>query len=135
MTGKPCKLRLDRDDDFATTGKRHDFRVDLDIGFDAAGKVTAYDATYVARCGYSADLSGGICDRTMFHADNAYWLPDVSITTKRARTNTVEHRLPRLWRPAGHGRRNERAMDIIAWKTGQDPLDVRKANFTAMARM
>ncbi len=129
VTGKPCKLRLDRDDDFATTGKRHDFRVDLDIGFDAAGKVTAYDATYVARCGYSADLSGGICDRTMFHADNAYWLPDVSITTKRARTNTVSNTAFRGFGGPQGMVGIERAMDIIAWKTGQDPLDVRKANF------
>ena len=28
MTGKPCKMRYDRDDDMTITGKRHDFRID-----------------------------------------------------------------------------------------------------------
>ncbi len=129
MTGRPCKLRLDRDDDFVTTGKRHDFRCDLDIGFDAKGLISAYDVIYTARCGYSADLSGGICDRTMFHADNAYWLPDVSILTKRARTNTVSNTAFRGFGGPQGMVGIERALDIIAWRTGQDPLDVRKANF------
>ncbi len=39
-TGRPCKLRLDRDDDMALTGKRHDFRVDWAVGFDAGGGST-----------------------------------------------------------------------------------------------
>ena len=34
-----------------------------------------------SRCGYSADLSGAINDRAMFHADNAYYLPAATITT------------------------------------------------------
>ena len=33
-TGRPAKLRLDRDDDMEMTGKRHDFRIDYDVGFD-----------------------------------------------------------------------------------------------------
>jgi hypothetical protein len=34
-SGRPVKLRLDRDDDMRATGKRHDFRIDYDVGFDA----------------------------------------------------------------------------------------------------
>ena len=30
----PCKVRLDRDDDFVLTGKRHDFRADWSVGYD-----------------------------------------------------------------------------------------------------
>ncbi len=36
-TGRPCKLRLDRDDDMIMTGKRHDFVIDYDAGFDDDG--------------------------------------------------------------------------------------------------
>ncbi len=129
ITGFPCKLRLDRDDDFITTGKRHDFRVDIDMGYTDIGKITAYDVTYNARCGYSADLSGGICDRAMFHADNCYWLPDVSITSKRVKTNTVSNTAFRGFGGPQGMLGVERAMDIIAWKTGLDPLDVRIANY------
>jgi xanthine dehydrogenase large subunit len=128
VTGKPCKLRLDRDDDFVTTGKRHDFRIDLDLGFDANGAITAYDAVYNARCGYSADLSGGICDRAMFHADNTYWLPDVKISTKRIKTNTVSNTAFRGFGGPQGMLGVERAMDLISWKLGLDPLDVRKRN-------
>jgi xanthine dehydrogenase large subunit len=32
--GKPVKIRPDRDDDMITTGKRHDFVVDYDVGYD-----------------------------------------------------------------------------------------------------
>jgi xanthine dehydrogenase large subunit len=129
VTGRPCKMRLDRDDDFVTTGKRHDFRADLDIAFDGEGQITAYGAVLNARCGYSADLSGGICDRAMFHADNTYWLPEVSISTKRVRTNTVSNTAFRGFGGPQGMLAIERAMDLIAWSTGKDPLDIRKANF------
>ena len=39
VTGRPCKVRLDRDDDFALTGKRHDFRADWRVGYDDKGVV------------------------------------------------------------------------------------------------
>ena len=39
ITHRPCKLRLDRDDDMIMTGKRHDFRVDWSVGFDPRGVI------------------------------------------------------------------------------------------------
>ena len=91
VTGRPCKVRLDRDDDFVLTGKRHDFRADWRVGYDERGVVAGYDVVLNARCGCSADLSPGVCDRAMFHAGNGYWLPDVAIVTKRLKTNTVSN--------------------------------------------
>ncbi|RDJ93502.1 hypothetical protein B4Q13_21480, partial [Lacticaseibacillus rhamnosus] len=91
ITGRPCKFRLDRDDDMSLTGKRHDFRVDYSAGFDATGRLSAVDADLLARCGYSADLSLGVNDRTMFHADNAYFYPAVRIHSRRLKTNTVSN--------------------------------------------
>ena len=35
--GRPGKMRYDRDDDMVITGKRHDFRIDYDAGFDDDG--------------------------------------------------------------------------------------------------
>src|SRR3546814_18517609 len=55
--GRAAKIRPDRDDDFVITGKRHDFLIDSDVGFDDAGRILAVDMTYAARCGWSADLS------------------------------------------------------------------------------
>jgi xanthine dehydrogenase large subunit len=36
-TGAPCRMRYDRDDDMVITGKRHDFRIDYEVGFDEDG--------------------------------------------------------------------------------------------------
>ena len=73
-TQRPCKMRYDRDDDFMITGKRHDFRIDYSVGFDATGKINGINFTHYVRCGWSQDLSLPVADRAMLHADNAYHL-------------------------------------------------------------
>ncbi len=134
VTGRPCKLRLDRDDDFAATGKRHDFRATWQVGFDGAGRLTAYDVMLDARCGCSVDLSLGVVDRAMFHATNAYYMADVAIGSRRLRTNTVSNTAFRGFGGPQGMLPIERALDAIAHATGRDPLDVRKANFYAPDR-
>lgn len=52
---KPVKLRLDRDDDMVLTGKRHDFRIDYDVGFDAQGRILGIDFMLAGRCGFSPE--------------------------------------------------------------------------------
>ncbi|ALA18326.1 MULTISPECIES: xanthine dehydrogenase molybdopterin binding subunit [unclassified Chelatococcus] len=133
-TGRPCKLRLDRDDDMAVTGKRHDMRADWRVGFDDDGRIAAYDVMFNARCGCSADLSQGVVDRTMFHADNAYFLPAARIATRRLKTNTVSNTAFRGFGGPQGMLAAERVMDEIAARLGRDPLDVRKANFYAPGR-
>jgi xanthine dehydrogenase large subunit len=128
-TGKPCKLRLDRDDDMAMTGKRHDFRVDYSVGFDAKGRISGLHSIYNARAGCSVDLTTGVVDRTMFHADNCYWMEALTISSKRLKTNTVSNTAFRGFGGPQGMLGMERVIDEIAWETGQDPLDVRKANF------
>jgi xanthine dehydrogenase large subunit len=128
VTGRPCKIRLDRDDDFMLTGKRHDFRADWRVRYDDRGVVSGYDVVLNARCGCSADLSPGVCDRAMFHAGNGYWLPDVSIATRRLKTNTVSNTAFRGFGGPQGMIAIERVMDSIARERGLDPLDVRKAN-------
>jgi xanthine dehydrogenase large subunit len=128
LTGSPCKLRLDRDDDFVLTGKRHDFRADWTIGYDDAGRVGVYDVMLNARCGCSADLSPGVVDRAMFHACNCYWLPDVAIASRRLKTHTVSNTAFRGFGGPQGMLAIERAVDAIARERGLDPLDVRKAN-------
>src|SRR5208283_1546447 len=128
MTGAPCKLRLDRDDDFVLTGKRHDFRADWAVGYDDEGRVGVYDVVLDARCGCSADLSPGVVDRAMFHACNCYWLPDVHIASRRLKTNTVSNTAFRGFGGPQGMLAIERVMEAIARERGLDPLDVRKAN-------
>ena len=104
-TGKPCKLRLDRDDDMLMTGKRHDFVIDYEAGFDDSGRIDGIEFTFASRCGMSVDLSGAINDRTMFHCDNAYFLGDRLFVQD---AHGVEHGLSRFRRPAGDVRHRVR---------------------------
>jgi xanthine dehydrogenase large subunit len=128
VTGRPAKCRLDRDDDFIMTGKRHDFYVTYDAGFDATSRLTSIDVNFAARCGYSADLSNAICDRTMFHADNAYFYPTYKIATQRLKTNTVSNTAFRGFGGPQGMLFAENLMQGIAIQTGMDALDVRKRN-------
>lgn len=75
----------------AATGKRHDFHVDYKIGFDDDGRIEAVDAVFAARCGFSADLSGPVTDRALFHADNCYFYPNVRLRSRPLKTNTVSN--------------------------------------------
>ena len=64
----------------------------------------------------------------MFHAGNGYWLPDVSILTRRLKTNTVSNTAFRGFGGPQGMIAIERVMGAIARERGLDPLDVRKAN-------
>jgi xanthine dehydrogenase large subunit len=134
-TGRPCKLRLDRDADMAMTGKRHDFAVQYAVGYGKDGRIRAVDLDLDARCGCSADLSIGVIDRAMFHADNAYFLPAYRIHTERVKTNTVSNTAFRGFGGPQGMLAIERVIDAIAWNLGMDPLDVRKANLYGPGRL
>ena len=127
-TRRPAKLRLDRDDDMIITGKRHAFEIAYDVGVDDDGRILAADLALASRCGYATDLSKAVNDRAMFHADNAYFLPDVRITSERFRTHTVSDTAFRGFGGPQGMIAIERVMDAIAFNRGLDPLDVRRIN-------
>ncbi|GEQ98410.1 hypothetical protein JCM17844_20470 [Iodidimonas gelatinilytica] len=90
-TGRAAKFRLDRDDDMIITGKRHEAEIAYDVSFDADGRIDGIRFEQFIKCGYATDLSLAVSDRAMFHADNAYYLPNVDIKSFRCRTNTVSN--------------------------------------------
>lgn len=126
---RAVKIRPDRDQDMTATGKRHDFVVDYDVGFDETGRIQAVEGSFAARCGFSADLSGPVTDRALFHADNAYFYPNVRLNSHPMKTNTVSNTAFRGFGGPQGVIVAERMIEEIAYATGQDPLDVRKANF------
>ncbi|MEO6217921.1 MAG: xanthine dehydrogenase molybdopterin binding subunit, partial [Sphingomonas sp.] len=133
-TGRPAKIRADRDDDMAMTGKRHEFAVRYDVGFDDAGRIAGIRIELASRCGATADLSSAINDRAMFHADNCYWLPTVEIVSHRLKTHTVSNTAFRGFGGPQGMMAIERVMDAIATARGLDPLAVRWANLYAPGR-
>lgn len=134
MTGRPAKVCYDRDDDMTITGKRHDFRIDYRVGFDAAGRILGLELDHAIRCGMSFDLSQPVADRAMFHIDNCYYLPAARVTSYRCKTHTQSNTAFRGFGGPQGMIGIERAIDEIAHVLGQDPLAVRRANFYAHKR-
>ncbi len=134
LTNRPAKMRYDRDDDMVITGKRHDFRIKYRAGFDSNGRLQGIEFEHFARCGWSQDHSLPIADRAMLHADNAYHLPNVRITSHRLKTNTCSNTAFRGFGGPQGMLGIERVMDQIAAHLSLDPLEVRKANLYGKGR-
>ena len=128
-TGRPAKMRYDRDDDFIITGKRHDFRITYRAGFDAQGRILGVDFTQYARCGWAMDLSLPVADRAMLHSDNAYVLPAARITSHRLKTNTQSATAFRGFGGPQGMLGIERVMDHAAHVIGMDALELRRLNY------
>jgi len=124
----PIKLRLDRDDDFMITGKRHPFAYQYTVGFDDNGLLSGLKLLMAVNCGFSADLSGPVADRAVFHADNAYFLADVDIASYRCKTNTQSHTAFRGFGGPQGVIVIESILGDIARELGLDPLAVRRIN-------
>jgi xanthine dehydrogenase large subunit len=127
-TGRPVKLRVDRDDDIIGTGKRHDFLYQLEVGFDRDGRIAALDLMLASRCGLSCDLSNAVNDRAVFHCDNGYFVPALKVVSHRCKTNTVSATAFRGFGGPQGMFAIEGAIAAIARRLGLDPLDVRKRN-------
>jgi len=128
-TGRAVKFRMDRDADMIMTGKRHDFVIYYDVGFDDDGVVAGVRFELLSRCGVSVDLSGAVNDRTMFHCDNAYYFENMDVISHRCRTNTVSNTAFRGFGGPQGMFAVEYVLDEIAGYLARDPLEIRRANF------
>jgi len=128
-TGKPVKLRADRDDDMLVTGKRHCFHYEYEVGYDVDGRILAARVDMVTRAGYSADLSGPVATRAVCHFDNAYYLSDVDIRAACGKTNTQSNTAFRGFGGPQGAIAIEYVLDEIARNLGRDALDIRCLNF------
>ena len=128
-TGRPATMRYDRDDDMTITGKRHAFEIAYDVGFDDAGRLLAVDFEHFALCGWAQDLSLPVADRAMLHADNAYLIDAIRITSHRLRTN---HQSATAFRGFGGPQGMvgiEKVMDAVAYRLGLDGAEMRRRNY------
>ncbi|HEX2865593.1 MAG TPA: molybdopterin cofactor-binding domain-containing protein [Ignavibacteriales bacterium] len=125
---RPVKIVLSRQEDMRITGKRHPYSSDFKIGLNAEGKILAYEVTFYQNAGAAADLSPAILDRTLFHATNSYFIPNVKATALSLRTN-----LPPNTAFRGFGAPQgmfviESAIYKAAEKMGVDPSLIQKKN-------
>jgi xanthine dehydrogenase large subunit len=128
-TGRPVKLRLPREIDILTTGKRHGFDYRYTVGFDDDGRVLALDASLAADAGWSLDMTPGVVARALTHVDNAYWLPNVRAVGYSCRTNKQSNTAFRGFGGPQGVLVMEDAIDRIAHHLGRDANEIRALNF------
>jgi len=125
---KPVKLRVNRDDDMTITGKRHDFRIDYEVGYDHEGRILGANIALMSRCGYSTDYSGPVNDRACLHIDNCYYIPALQLISHRCKTNTQSATAFRGFGGPQGMFGIETVIEQIANSLGKDALTVRKLN-------
>ncbi|WP_158848842.1 xanthine dehydrogenase molybdopterin binding subunit [Algibacter sp. L1A34] len=81
------KLILNRHDDLRMTGKRHPYESTYKIGLSKGLKILAYQTEFLQNSGAAADLSPAIAERTLFHATNSYYVPNVTTKVLSCKTN------------------------------------------------
>lgn len=83
----PVKLVLGRNEDIATTGKRHPYQYDYKIGLDADGNILAYEIDLYQHAGACADISVAVLGRSFLHTSGSYRIPNFRATAVSCRTN------------------------------------------------
>jgi xanthine dehydrogenase large subunit len=86
-TGRAARIVYGREDDMASTGKRHAYDTAWDVGFDDDGRILGYSVFFHSDGGAAADLSTAIMERSLFHVDNAYWFENIEIRGRVCFTN------------------------------------------------
>ena len=128
-TGRPVKIRLDRDDDMIITGKRHPYIVSYEVGFDDDGRISAMDVDYKGNCGSVIDMSLPVVQRTVCHAENCYYIPNCVIRGHLCKTNTVPNTAMRGFGAPQGMVGMEGIIERIAFYLKKDPREVRRINF------
>jgi xanthine dehydrogenase large subunit len=126
---RPVRVRLTRAQDIGLTGKRHPFLARFRVGFDADGTLRAAAIELFSDGGWSLDLSFPVLGRAMFHSDNCYRVPDMTVTGRVCRTNHVSHTAFRGFGGPQGMLVIEEILDRVARATGLPPHDVRARNF------
>jgi xanthine dehydrogenase molybdopterin binding subunit len=126
---RPVKIRLCRDDDQKMTGKRHPYLNKYKVGFDNRGLITAAEFELNSNAGASMDLSFAIMERALFHIDNAYFIPNLSVTGRMWQTNLPPNTALRGFGAPQAMATIENIIDRIARFLKTDPAQIRKWNF------
>jgi xanthine dehydrogenase large subunit len=129
LTNRPVRLRLTRQQDMTMTGKRHGFHATWRAGFDASGCFVALDATLTSDGGWSLDLSEPVLSRALCHVDNAYWIPNVVVHGRIAKTNKTSQTAFRGFGGPQGMLVTEDIIGRVAPLLGIAPEELRRRNF------
>ncbi len=127
-TARPVKLVPHRLDDLRMTGTRHPYSSDFRIGLDEDLKIVAYEVTFHQNAGAAADLSPAVLERTLFHATNAYFVPNVRATAYSCRTNLAPNTAFRGFGGPQGMFVMEAAIAAVAERAGVEAAEIQRRN-------
>jgi xanthine dehydrogenase large subunit len=127
-TGRPARIVLACDQDMQVTGKRHPYQSRYRVGFSADGSITALKVDFYSNGGFSADLSLAVMERTLLHAENAYYIPHVAFSGTVCRTNLPSNTAFRGFGGPQAVATMENVIEEIAAYLGLDAYEVRRRN-------
>jgi xanthine dehydrogenase molybdopterin binding subunit len=127
-TGRTARVVYPRDVDMRVTGKRHPYLSRYKVGFDSSGRIDALELELFSDAGCAADLSLAVLERSMLHADNAYFIPHVTIAGTACRTNHPSNTAMRGFGGPQGIAAVENVIEAVAARLGLDPLEVRRRN-------
>jgi xanthine dehydrogenase large subunit len=127
-TGRPARVVYPRDVDMRVTGKRHPYLSRYKVGFDPEGQIEALDLELYSDAGCAADLSLAVLERSMLHSDNAYFIPNMTVTGTACRTNHPSNTAMRGFGGPQGIAAIENVIEDVAAHLGLDPLEVRRRN-------
>jgi xanthine dehydrogenase large subunit len=128
-TGRPVRVRLDRQRDMFLTGKRHPFLGRYEVGYDDEGRVLALSIDLFSDGGYSLDLSHPVLARALFHVDGCYDVPSLRVTGRVCKTHKTSQTAFRGFGGPQGMVVGEDALDRVARELGLPPHEVRAKNF------
>ncbi|MEK7875670.1 MAG: molybdopterin cofactor-binding domain-containing protein, partial [Pseudomonadota bacterium] len=127
-TGQPVKIVYSRAESFASTTKRHPFRMRFRTGVNRDGRLTAVAAEVLADTGAYASAGHNIMVRASVSLVGPYHFPNVAIHARVAYTNNTVAGAMRGFGAVQVAFAMESQMDIMAAKLGIDPLEFRLMN-------
>jgi 4-hydroxybenzoyl-CoA reductase alpha subunit len=127
-TGRPVKVRFDREDVFLTNHGRHPTQNDVRIALDGDGRILAYDIDAVIDGGAWSSFGTVTTYYNGVLAMGPYRVPNFRYRGRRVYTNK-----PPSGAMRAHGGTNIRysvevGLDELAEKAGLDPFDLRERN-------
>ncbi|MEO1403814.1 MAG: xanthine dehydrogenase molybdopterin binding subunit [Cyanobacteria bacterium J06635_1] len=128
-TGRPVRVRLNRQQDMTITGKRHNFLAQYQVGFTQTGVITAVDVDLFADGGWSTDLSPLVVQAAVLRIDNAYYIPDFAVRGRVVKTHKVSNTAFRGFGSPQGVFVIEEMVERVAHTLNLPPHTVRERNF------
>jgi xanthine dehydrogenase large subunit len=127
-TNRAARVVYTKHEDLLRTGKRHPYRCFWKVGFNEDVQILCARLEFYSNGGCSTDLSLAVLERTILHADNAYFIPDIDIRGRVCRTNLPSNTAFRGFGAPQAVAVMENILQEVAISLRKDAYEVRRRN-------